>query len=272
MKADRMSQKALKAHYQPNWRLANRLKFQAYNCGYLRDEAETFATHQQNLVWQVLGDTGISSDSTVLDVGCGIGGPAHWIRERYQTKRVMGLEYCGETVQNARQLWRDESASGRLQWIQADAHHLPLASASVDCILNLESALHYRDKAGFLRECQRVLKPGGALCLGDITTRGSRALSMLATATGAAVRLWTVEEYRRAFETLGYEILQYEDASVPVSQSLRTGLAESARLTFRERSGVRGRIWFLAVLERLLRRGTLGYDLFVARPCGEYRS
>jgi SAM-dependent methyltransferase len=40
---------------------------------------------------------------------------------------------------------------------------LPFADGSVDAIVNIESACHFRDRARFLAECARVLRPGGRL-------------------------------------------------------------------------------------------------------------
>src|SRR5262249_26847890 len=157
-----MSRQVLDAHYRPNWELANLQSFRAFNCGYALNRADTFDTHQQNLVWRLLGETPIGRDSVVVDVGCGIGGPLGWVIERYHPGRAIGIEFSDFNVRNAGQIWRGRTASP--QFIQADAQRLPLATASVDVLINLESALHYPDKPAFLAECRRVLRPSGRLC------------------------------------------------------------------------------------------------------------
>ncbi|MBU1984861.1 methyltransferase domain-containing protein, partial [bacterium] len=140
-----MSQRTLDAHYSPNWRLTQAHGLTAYNCGYAEyPGCGSFDDHQHALVWRLLGDTEIRADSTVLDIGCGIGGPSRWIHERHHPNRVIGLEFLGSSVQAAERSWNGETE--RPVFIQGDAHHLPLGDASVDVIFNLESALHYADK------------------------------------------------------------------------------------------------------------------------------
>lgn len=260
-----MSQRILESHYRPNWRLAQETRFEAFNCGYLRSAQDTFAIHQKNLVWQLIGDTPITSDTTVLDVGCGIGGPIGWVSRERRPGRAIGMDYCGENVRNAHRLW---SANGgdAPRFMQADAHCLPVASASVDVLVNLESALHYRDKPAFLRECRRVLKPTGFLCLGDITSRHTRLLNWLGNAARAYVFLFSTEHYRRAFADAGFQLLRHEDASLPVSRSLDAGLAEARSLPMTRRIALASRLSFLRILQRALKSGHLQYDLFAARP------
>ncbi len=50
--------------------------------------------------------------------------------------------------------------------VQADAcAPLPFRDASFDCLVSLEGIEHFENQAGFVRECARVLKPGGTMVL-----------------------------------------------------------------------------------------------------------
>ncbi|MFO0973613.1 MAG: class I SAM-dependent methyltransferase [Phycisphaerae bacterium] len=260
-----MSHRALQAHYRPNWRLAQATRFQAFNCGYQRSAADTFATHQQSLLWQLVGDTPISGDTVVLDVGCGIGGPIGWIVESRRPARAIGIDFCAENVAHARDAWADQNGHSPV-FLRGDAHRLPLSDASVDVLVNLESALHYRDKPTFLRECRRVLRPGGVLCLGDITSRYKRTINLLGNLARSHITLFSPDDYRRALPAAGFQIAAHEDASLPVSRSLDAGLAEARRLSIRERLRVASRLAFLRILQQQLARGWVSYDLFRARP------
>jgi|ERR1043166_653146 ubiquinone/menaquinone biosynthesis C-methylase UbiE len=267
-----MSQPSLDLFYESNLRLTQANGYLGYNAGYaeVRGRA-SFDQHQKDLVWRLLGDNPIGPESTVLDVGCGIGGPSGWIMERYKPARVLGLEYCWSSARTAEKRW--ENAPVRPIILRSDAHALPVADASVDVIFNLESALHYRNKHQFLAECFRVLRPGGRLCLGDITTRYRRLFRILGfldhfnTQYSTHARLWSSAEYLEAFNSLGFQMIHHQEVGRQASYSLRDGLEEVDAKGWKAARGFRGRFFYLLMVEMLLRRRWLEYDLFaLARP------
>lgn len=265
-----MSQRTLEAHYRPNWNLVQAHGLSGYNCGYADERGrESFNEHQHNLVWRLIGDVPIGPDATVLDVGCGIGGPAGWIAERFHPRRLIGVEYLWSSVSAAEA--RANRQDARPTFVQGDAQKLPLADASVDVVFNLESALHYPDKRRFIAECRRVLKPGGVLCLGDITTNQKwffapiRLMNGLPSQFNSNIRLWSPRDYRRAFDAESLELFRHEEASRQVADSLADGIAEIMNRGLSAAHGYRARFFYLAFLEKLLRAGLLRYDLFAVR-------
>lgn len=53
----------------------------------------------------------------------------------------------------------------RVEMIQGNLADLPLDDASVDVVVNFQVIEHLWDQAQFLRECLRVLRPGGELLI-----------------------------------------------------------------------------------------------------------
>lgn len=264
-----MSQRDLVVFYEPNLRLANAHGFLGYNAGYADSSGTaSFDQYQKNLVWRLLGDVKIDHDSTVLDVGCGIGGPSGWIFDRYRPARLFGVEYCPSSVRVAAGRWAGKSQ--RPCFLQGDAHHLPLADGSVDVIFNLESALHYADKRKFISECWRVLRPGGTLCLGDICSRRraffavAGLLDRVRTQFSTHATLWTAEQYMEALQAEGFNILRHEDVARQSALSLHDGLREISSRGWRAARGYRRRFFYLSFVEMLLRWHWLSYDLFAA--------
>lgn len=256
----------LQSHYEPNHRIAAAHGFHAYNCGYAPLNAPgTFTDFQRELVWRLLGNTTIPHDATVLDVGCGIGGPTRWIAQKFPAARVIGIEFLADSVRRAR-----DAADPSIAFIQGDAQRIPFRDDSVDLLFNLESALHYPDKAAFLRECARVLRPGGTLCLGDITAVHKRFLAPIAwlnraaSSFNGAVQLWQAADYFHHLRETGFEIRSHENAAPAIARSLAQGLHDIAKRGWSAARGFRGRFFYLVALERMLRFGLLGYHLFQA--------
>ena len=53
----------------------------------------------------------------------------------------------------------------------ADAVRLPFADGSLDGIISVEAAFHFRSRKAFFAECYRVLRPGGVLSMSDIAVQ-----------------------------------------------------------------------------------------------------
>ncbi len=266
------SQQSIEAFYEPNLRLARSYQFSGFNAGYAEVLGrDSFDQHQKDLVWRLLGDVAIGPESTVLDVGCGIGGPSAWIFERFQPARFVGVDFCNTNVRVASQCWPDRQRPAF--FLQGDAHRLPMADESVDVIFSLESALNYADKQAFLAECQRTLRPGGILCLGDIGTRSKILLAAIGVIDflnnqfSTHANLWSSDQYLEAFTTQGFRLIRHEQVSQQAANSLHDGTKEIARKGWKAARGHRGRFFYLCFVKELLRRGWLAYDLFaVVKP------
>ncbi len=58
------------------------------------------------------------------------------------------------------------ATSGKICWVRADCSEpLPFRAKSFDVVLSREGIEHLENQAGFMRECARVLRPGGRLVL-----------------------------------------------------------------------------------------------------------
>jgi MPBQ/MSBQ methyltransferase len=105
--------------------------------------------------------------STLLDVGCGIGGSARILARDYGFQ-VLGISISPAQVARATALTPPDLSC---RFAVMDALDLQLANASFDAVWTVEAGPHMPDKQRFADELLRVLKPGGQLAVADWNRR-----------------------------------------------------------------------------------------------------
>lgn len=112
----------------------------------------------------------LPTGTTVLDVGCGIGGSSRILAKDYGFT-VIGITISPQQVQRAQELTVDGLD---VKFQVDDAMALSFSDASFDVVWSIEAGPHMPDKAVFAKELMRVLKPGGVLVLADWNQRDER--------------------------------------------------------------------------------------------------
>ncbi|MGG6294827.1 methyltransferase domain-containing protein [Leptolyngbya sp. AN02str] len=112
----------------------------------------------------------LPAGTTVLDVGCGIGGSSRILARDYGFD-VTGITISPQQVKRAQELTPpDVNAKFRVD----DAMALSFPDESFDVVWSVEAGPHMPDKATFAQELLRVLKPGGILVVADWNQRDDR--------------------------------------------------------------------------------------------------
>lgn len=100
----------------------------------------------------------------VLDVGGGTGGVS--ARVAHAVRRVVVIEPSAALVRRGR------GRSPRSLFVRGDGTRLPVADARVDVVLLIEVLHHVADADAVLRECARVLRPGGRILIEEVEFGG----------------------------------------------------------------------------------------------------
>jgi MPBQ/MSBQ methyltransferase len=109
--------------------------------------------------------------TTILDVGCGIGGSSRILAKDYGFD-VTGITISPQQVQRATEL-TPEGVRAKFQ--VDDALALSFPDNSFDVVWSIEAGPHMLDKAKYAQEMMRVLKPGGILVVADWNQRDERS-------------------------------------------------------------------------------------------------
>jgi len=96
----------------------------------------------------------------VLDIGCGTGQLLYSLSIQYPHSRLYGLDLAYNMTRCA----ADRLGQGAAL-VNGDAEQLPFRAAAFDLVVSTSTVQWIEDLALFFRQCHRVLRPGGLLCI-----------------------------------------------------------------------------------------------------------
>lgn len=157
---------------------------------------------------------GIGPGSAVLDIGCGLGGPARALAG-LRGCSVVGVDltpaFCEAATELSRWAGLDELTSFRV----GDATALGFDDASFDAAVTLHVAMNIPDKLAMYREAHRVLRPGGTFVAYDVLQgEGGDVVFPVPWAREPSIsHLATVQEMREMLGAVGFELIAEQDSS-----------------------------------------------------------
>lgn len=104
----------------------------------------------------------ITSEDSVLDLGCGSGGQSARIHTEYHPKQIIGLDLTPAMIDKARERYP------QLEFVVGDILQLPFPDETFDVITSNCVINHASDKRKVFSEIYRVLKPDGHFLIGDV--------------------------------------------------------------------------------------------------------
>ena len=169
------------------------------------DESTPHPIDAQKRLCTMMGDMAqISSAEMIADVGSGILGPAKiWISQ-YPSLQISSVNV------NFSQLASVEPDN--ISKLNSTARMLPFSNSSLDRVIALESAQHFKPVGDFFSESYRVLKDDGILALAIPTATDDSSLSNL----GILKFTWSSEHYSQKnildeISKNGFEVIESSD-------------------------------------------------------------
>jgi len=140
----------------------------------------------QNNLCTIFGNLAeLSSGKNAVDVGSGLSAPSKLWRDNFSNLRL----YCVNTH------FPQLVFSGKqknIEFINSTSTKLPFASGSVDRVLALESAHHFKPLSDFISESKRILTKSGLLVMAIPVISGNPSIRKL----GLLKFTWSSEHYR----------------------------------------------------------------------------
>jgi cyclopropane fatty-acyl-phospholipid synthase-like methyltransferase len=115
---------------------------------------------------------GLHGGMKVLDIGCGIGGPARTLAAEFGC-HVTGVDIIEEYCETATFLSRHLGLSDKVEFRCADISTLPCDNGDYDVVWSQHVLINVVDKSRLFREIRRVLRPRGIyaffeICAGSV--------------------------------------------------------------------------------------------------------
>jgi len=172
----------------------------------LPDWLVPFSTIDVVLLERIAAELGVKDGETIVDLGCGAGGPGLWVAE-HTGASLIGLDFAAAAVDAAASLAERRNMTSRAQFVVADATATGLPSGSISGVMSVD-ALMFIDPQRVAKEIGRILRPDGVV---------------VATAAESLVEPFMptlVRNYRLIFEAAGFRIRHHEKSTSSDEQRL----------------------------------------------------
>lgn len=161
---------------------------------------------------EIAGLTEISADMAVVDVGCGVGGPARYLASTFGC-HVQGIDLTPSFIEAATYLADLVGLSDKVSFKNGSALDMPYADQSFDLAWTVQMQMNISDKAALYREILRVLKPGGRFVFQDIVAgpEGEITLPVPWASSRSHSHLMAPAALRETIAGAGFEELVWRD-------------------------------------------------------------
>ena len=159
-------------------------------------------------LWLKVFTPWLPEGATVLDLGCGIGRYSEILAEHFGAQ-VVGVDPSEKMLAQAQ-----KKATGSVRYERASGESIPLEDNSIDVVFMSMVLHHFSDQSRVLRECHRILRPRGAVCLRAATCDQIESYPYVPffIRSGALLRetLQSREVIHSVFSAQGFTCVHYE--------------------------------------------------------------
>ncbi len=190
---------------------------------------DQFHTRGRAATLELAEAAGLRADIGVLDIGCGIGGPARTLAAE-RGCRVTGLDLVADYCRAATRLTGLTGLDHLARFVCGSALAAPFADQSFELIWTQHAAMNIADKKRLYQECARLLIPCGRIALNDIVAgpAGPPHFPEPWARDPRTSFLESASELRGRLTLAGFHIIYWEDRTAEVAGWTRDVMVKRA--------------------------------------------
>ena len=198
--------------------------------GYFETRQETPLEAQEKLMEKLAELIHISRHDKILDVGSGMGGSSLYLAKKYSAK-VTGITLSQKQMNIASHAAREQKVQDVVFKVEDALSMQSFSESTFDVVWSLESCEQFYDKALFLRQAFRVLKPEGRLmlatwCSGAEEYDGAQAKQYRELCASLQLPYMpTMNRYTQLLQQQGFVVRKIFNWAPQVKKSWEIGLA-----------------------------------------------
>jgi len=190
------------------------------NFGYW-DKKDTSPIDAQNRLCDKIGKIAeLNSANSLLDVGSGLSSPAIMWAKLYPNIDISCLNINYTQLQLAKKIVKEKIPNSVIHEINSTSTMLPFSTNSVERIIALESAQHFKPFSNFISESHRVLKKDGIFTFAIPVVKKNSSIKNL----GILALTWSSEHYTQDFviskTTRKFKLIEKTEIGSDVFESL----------------------------------------------------
>ncbi len=152
---------------------------------------------------------------TVLDFGCGTGGPALVLANGLNAEKIIAIDVEEGVLARAKANAADAGAADRIDFRLVEPGPLPLPENSIDVVFSKDAMIHILDKQAMFKDVLRVLRPGGVFAasdwLGGENASTSPDLARYRELGHLSFTMATAPESKAAMRAAGFSVVTAHD-------------------------------------------------------------